>query len=131
MKLEHIAYQVAEPIEVSRWYCEHLGLTLVRESDVSPFMHFLTDDSGSICIEIYHNPKVDVPDYASMDPLYLHIAFASLNVLADRDRLLKAGARLYEDAVQTPLGDTLVMLRDPWGFALQLCQRPNPVIRWP
>jgi hypothetical protein len=29
----------------------------------------------------------------------------------------------------TPAGDSLVMLRDPWGIALQLVKRAQPMLR--
>jgi glyoxylase I family protein len=29
MKIEHIAFNVADPVAVAAWYAEHLGLTVV------------------------------------------------------------------------------------------------------
>ena len=75
-------------------------------------------------IELYRNPKVSVPDYRSMDPLLVHVAFVSENLPADRDRLVAAGATVVDDVVKTPAGDELMMLRDPWGLALQLASEP-------
>jgi len=46
---------------------------------------------------------------------------------ADKERLLKAGARLVEE-MHTDAGDHLVMIRDPWGHALQLCKRKEPML---
>ena len=79
-------------------------------------------------IEIYRNPRASVPDYRSMDPMLVHVAFYSDNVSADRDRLVAAGASVAEDLVTSPAGDQLVMLRDPWGLALQLASRADPMI---
>ena len=79
-------------------------------------------------IEIYRNPLASVPDYSSMDPLLVHLAFVSENVAADRDRLVKAGARVVEDVVTTAAGDQLLMLRDPWNVALQLVKRAAPML---
>jgi uncharacterized glyoxalase superfamily protein PhnB len=46
----------------------------------------------------------------------------------DRDRLVSAGATVVEDLTTSPVGDLLVMLRDPWAFAFQLVKRANPML---
>jgi uncharacterized glyoxalase superfamily protein PhnB len=79
-------------------------------------------------VEIYNNPRVRTPDYWVMDPLLLHLAFSSDDPAADRDRLVAAGATIVEDFVTTAAGDGLVMLRDPWGFAIQLVRRATRMV---
>jgi glyoxylase I family protein len=128
MKIEHFAIQVPDPAAMADWYVKHLGCSLARSSGEPTHMRFLKDGSGSVLIELYRNPKVPVPDYAAMDPLLLHIAFLSNHLVEDRDRLVAAGARVVDDLVTTPLGDQLVMLRDPWHVALQLVQRVSPML---
>lgn len=122
MKIEHLAYAVHDPVAVARWYVEHCGLTVVRSTGAPTFTHFLSDGAGGI-VEIYNNPAVTPPDYRQMHPLLLHIAFAVTDLPAERQRLLAAGCTIAADTVTTPAGDQLTMLRDPWGFALQLCHR--------
>jgi glyoxylase I family protein len=126
MKIEHLAYPVNDPPAVAKWYVEHCGLTIVRTTGAPTFTHFLSDAAGGI-VEIYNNPAVTPPDYGSMHHLLLHIAFAVTDMPAERQRLLAAGCSIVEDTVTTPAGDRLTMLRDPWGFALQLCQRARPM----
>ena len=75
MKLEHVALQVADPVGLSRWYVEQLGLTVKRAQAASPFGHFLADDGDAVMLEFYGNPRIPVPDYARMEPLALHLAF--------------------------------------------------------
>ena len=79
-------------------------------------------------IEIYNNPAAPTLDYASMNPLTLHLAFTVDDPVEVRDRLLKAGATLVDDVVSNKAGDRLLMLRDPWGFALQFVKRATPMI---
>ena len=62
-----------------------------------------------------------------MDPLILHLAFESVNPAADAKRLIEAGARWVEEA-HLDDGSHLVMLRDPWGLALQVCKRGKPLL---
>ena len=83
MKIEHAAYVVQDPPATAEWYVKHLGFEIKRAMDVSPFGHFLADGSGIVMLEIYNNPAVDVPDYASIDPLILHLALISEDVPAD------------------------------------------------
>ncbi|WP_209328956.1 VOC family protein [Lunatimonas salinarum] len=130
MKIEHLALNVVDPIAMSAWYESHLGLVAVKKMQESPYMIFLADDSGKIMIEIYQNPKAAVLDFPSLDPLQLHLAFVSGDPGSDAQRLMQVGATLVSDDT-LPDGTRLVMLRDPWGLALQLVKRaktllPNP-----
>jgi glyoxylase I family protein len=129
MKIEHVGYMVQEPIRVAEWYCHNLGFRVARGMQVSPFTHFLVDEAGQGVLEIYNNPAASMPDYAAQDPLVFHVAFDTQteSIQAVRDRLLAAGATLYSDLGTTPAGDQLVMLRDPWGLAIQLAQRKTPL----
>jgi glyoxylase I family protein len=130
MKIEHIGTMVQDPIQVAQWYCQNLGFRVARGMQVSPFTTFMVDASGNGMLEIYNNPAARVPDYASMDPLLFHVAFdiGSETIETVRDRLLAAGATLYSDLALTPAGDQLVMLRDPWGMAVQLAKRKTPML---
>ena len=130
MKIEHVGYMVQNPLQVAAWYCQNLGFKVARGMQATPFTHFLLDSSGSSMLEIYNNPAAQVPDYASMDPLVLHVAMdvGVESIEGARDRLLAAGATLYSDLGVTPAGDQLVMLRDPWGLALQLAKRKIPMM---
>jgi len=126
MKLEHFALQVPDPVAMADWYVKHLGCTIARAGGEPSHGRFLS--VGGVLLEIYRNPKAPVPDYKSIDPLLLHLAFASQNLKADRDRLVQAGARLADDISTTPTGDELMMLRDPWDIALQFVKRAEPMI---
>jgi catechol 2,3-dioxygenase-like lactoylglutathione lyase family enzyme len=128
MKIEHVAFNVAEPIAMARWYEAHLALRTVRSAGPPAHTHFLADSSGQILIEIYRHPKATVPDYRRMDPLNLHLAFVVDDVGATRDRLLQAGCAAEGEIVVTESGDELVMLRDPWGLAIQLAKRRVPML---
>ena len=121
MRIEHFAIQVADPIAVAQWYVAHCGMTIRLGKTESPFMHFLADSHGNVMLEIYNNPRLPVPDYAAMDHLQVHLAFVSENPHADRERLEKAGATFVEEVGNN--GNCLIMMRDPWGFAIHLSKR--------
>ena len=128
MNIEHVALQVPDPAAMADWYVNHLGCSIKRSTGEPSFIRFLMDGSGDAILELYRNPRVAVPDYQSMDPMLVHIAFVSPDPERDRDRLVAAGASLVDDYTKTPAGDELVMLRDPWGIALQLVKRANPML---
>ena len=128
MHIEHIAFQVSDPVAMAQWYVEHLGCSVARQGGEPAFVHFLKDASGQSMIEIYRNPRVGVPDYRSMDPMLVHIAFHSDDPLADRARLVAAGASVAEDHVVTPAGDEMLILRDPWHLPVQLVKRAAPML---
>ncbi|MBN1414416.1 MAG: VOC family protein [Bacteroidales bacterium] len=127
MKIEHFALNVKDPAAMAQWYIENLGLEIIRKMDKTPHTHFLGDKSGAILLEIYNNPPDQVPHYKSMDPLLVHLAFVSSDPESDKKRLTAAGAS-YVEEVNLPDGSKLIMMRDPWGLAIQLCQRGIPMI---
>ena len=128
MKIEHVAYQVPDPVALADWYVEHLGLRVKRASGAPGFARFLADDGDAVMIEVYNNPRVPMPDYRNTDPLMAHLAFQVDDVAAARERLIEAGATPEGDVVISEAGDHLAMLRDPWGLALQLVTRAEPML---
>lgn len=127
MKIEHFALNVARPVEMAEWYCQHLGMSVARRQNEAPWTHFLADEAGQTVLEIYCNPPGEVPPYAAMNPLQVHLAFDSSDPTGDKTRLIEAGASLVEE-LHLPDGSHLIMLRDPWGLALQLCKRGQPLL---
>lgn len=125
MKFEHYAINVPEPREMAQWYVEHLGFKIARQNPEPPYMHFLADEDGRIVVEIYNNPKGPIHDFKNMNPFSFHFALVSGDARADCERLTAAGASVaFEDAL--PDGSLLMMMRDPWGVPMQLCQRAKP-----
>jgi glyoxylase I family protein len=129
MHIEHVAFQVSDPVAMAQWYVQHLGCSVARSTGEPAFIHFLKDAAGQALLEIYRNPRCAVPDYQAMDVMQLHIAFYSEDPRADRDRLVAAGATIAEDHIVTPAGDEMLILRDPWNLALQLVKRKEPMLK--
>lgn len=127
LNLEHVACNVADPPAMAAWYVEHLGMRIARHSPDPPQIHFLADAAGRAVIEIYRHAESAIPDYAAMNPMQFHIAFAAPDPEAARDALVAAGATFVDERA-LPDGSRLIMLRDPWGVPLQLCKRPTPLL---
>lgn len=128
MKIEHIGYQVHDPAAVAEWYVLHLGFSIRRAADHPVPVRFMADCEGQVMLEIYHNPAVTVPEYAAMDPLLFHIAFACEDLPGTITRLTQAGATIHSGPETTPHRDQIAILRDPWGLAIQLANRATPML---
>ncbi len=128
MRIEHLALQVPEPVKLADWYVAHLGMRVARSFGPPAHTRFLADAAGQTVLEVYNNPKASVPDYRKLDPLHLHIAFATDDVAASRQRLLAAGGTAEGDVSVTDAGDTIAMVRDPWGLPVQLVKRKQPLV---
>jgi glyoxylase I family protein len=128
MRIEHVAFNVSDPLSMAKWYEANLAMRTVRSVGPPTHTQFVADASGQSLIEIYHNSNAPVPDYGRANPLVLHLAFVVDDVRATRARLLQAGASAEGEMTVTDAGDELAMLRDPWGFAVQLVKRRNPML---
>src|SRR5215831_9671582 len=127
LNLEHVACNVADPPAMAAWYVKHLGMRIVRHAPEPSQVHFLADAAGRAVIEIYRNAGDAIPDYAAMNPIRFHIAFAAGDPDASRAALVAAGATFVEERTMAD-GSRLLMLRDPWGLPLQLCKRPASLL---
>jgi glyoxylase I family protein len=128
MRIEHIAINVDDPVAMAKWYCENLGMKIVRRGPAPVNAHFICDSQENVMLEIYLNPPDLVPDYASMNPLVFHIAFMVDDVAGFCRNLVAAGAEIVEDVTTTPQGDEFAILRDPWGVPIQFVKRAEPML---
>ena len=128
MKIEHVAFNVPDPLAMARWYVENLGFTVKRRIVDPPYAHFLADETGAVMIEIYHRTDAAVPDYGDAHPATLHLALVSKDVEQDVARLTAAGGTLDGQIDHTPAGDVMAFVRDPWNVCLQLVQRAEPMV---
>lgn len=127
MLIEHVAFMVAEPEAVAKWYCEHLGLQEVRKGGGGDI--FIGDDSGQVVLQLEDARLLEgkAPGHGNQHPGVLHMAFSTGDVAGTRERLLAAGATAYDEVVVTPDGDEMTTLRDPWGLPFQLVKRKDPL----
>lgn len=85
-------------------------------------MTFLADSGDRVIMELYQRPDALMTNFTGQHQLTFHLAFVSDNAKGDSARLLSEGATFIEE-VHKEDGSHLVMLRDPWGMPLQLCER--------
>lgn len=127
MQFEHFGINVPDAKAMAQWYVKNCNMKIVRAVPQPSQTHFMTDEKGRICIEIYTNPNAAIPDYKSQVPLVFHIAFAEKNLSAMKDKLVAAGAAVFEE-INLADGSAVITFRDPWGVPFQLCNRTKPMI---
>ena len=128
VRFEHIALNVNDVEAVINWYCENLGMKVVRKGPPPVNMHFLADTGDNIVFEFYHNIEAPVPDCNMIHPRSYHVAFVVDDVEAIRDKLLQKGATVAVDLETTPAGDQIIILRDPWALPIQFVKRTKPML---
>jgi len=110
---------------MTHWYVEHLGFKVVRHREDPPHTRFLSDDTGRVVVELYTNPLAAITAFPDQHPLVFHLALVAVDARAECRRLEQAGAMLFLEESQAD-GSMLIMMRDPWGVPIQLCQRAQP-----
>lgn len=126
MIFEHFALNVNNVDEVVAWYTQFVGLKVVNAQKEPPFMTFLADSSDRVMLELYYRPDEKITDFTQQHFLTFHLAFVSENAEEAKDKLIAEGATFVAE-VKKEDGSHLIMLRDPWGMPLQLCQRKDPL----
>jgi glyoxylase I family protein len=126
MKFEHFALNVPDARRQAQWWVDHVGFRVVWRKQDAPFTHFLGDDSGRVVIELYSAETEPFLPLADTHAAAFHVAVVASDARSERRRLIEAGATLQSENA-LPDGTCLIMLRDPWGVSLQLCQRAKPL----
>lgn len=122
MFIEHIAFNIPDPVAAADWYCNHLAMRIISINRQSPAGAFLSDSNGMM-LELYDKTEARHLPLADLAPATLHLAISSQSIEADVSRLVEAGCSMIGGIEETPRGDSLAFLRDPFGLCLQLAQR--------
>jgi hypothetical protein len=78
-------------------------------------------------MELYENPKAPIGTAAGKHFLEIHFGFVTEDAAAAAAPLIAEGCPVVED-VNLADGTRLIMLRDPFGLCVQLCQRANKLL---
>lgn len=124
-RFEHIALNVGDMEAIADWYCTHMAMIKVRHDPGRKL--FLADHTKVVVLELYSNPDKPRIDLAKTTSAEMHVAFVVDDIHAAIDELVAAGATVEAPPADN-VGDTLTMLRDPFGLALQLVQRKEALL---
>jgi glyoxylase I family protein len=129
MRFEHLAINVEDPVALSKWFVDNLGMRIIKQGAAPSFGTFIVDAKDNFTFELYHNKDIQVIDFKSLHYNSIHFAFETNDIVAAKEKLLKNGAVVAEELKTTPSGDQVVMLRNPWGIPTQLVMRKNPMLK--
>lgn len=129
MRPEHFELNLVNSEAKADWYVENLGLKVVRKGGAPSFGFFVSDIKDNMMLELNQDARYPVLEFENINYNSFHVAFTVDDVKAIKEKLIAAGAKLAEEIKNTPAGDQVVMLRDPWGQAIQFVKRVNPMIK--
>ena len=125
---EHLAINMADSRARSMWYRDNFGFVAICDATVGPFTIFSSDAGKHLMFELYHFPQYPIVDFQKLNPFSMHVAFATNNVAGARDGLTKGGASFIEFH-NTAQGDSVLVLRDPWGMPIHIVKRVKPMLQ--
>ena len=123
MKLEHVGIY-AKDVEVMRqWYCEVLGLKVIRKLEKAgrPPIYFLSGEEGGLIIEILPT-TAERKERELMDPGYSHVALEVDDFDEVESYLRSKGVELF-GVRMTSVGWKIGYFKDPEGNILELVKR--------
>jgi len=127
-RFEHIAFNVSDPIAIGNWYADNLGMKIMRSGPPPISATFLADSSMHMMIELFHNSEYPLFESSKTHHMSIHLAFVTPDIGKTQLNLLKAGASIADSLRKTASGDQVLVLRDPWGLAIQFVQRVKPML---
>jgi catechol 2,3-dioxygenase-like lactoylglutathione lyase family enzyme len=123
MKIEHVGICVPAPVSMGYWYRDHLGFEMLMQAgDDRDGVSFISDGEGTV-LELGRLPEGPPLEARSLAPLQLHIAVDCDVPVREAERLVAAGATLVGESPRNSYPGEKVLVRDPWGFVLQLVNR--------
>jgi lactoylglutathione lyase len=125
MRILHTMLRVKDLEESLKFYCEHLGMQLLRRSDYAGgefTLAFLAyPGAGSHEIELTYN--WDGRDY-DIGTAYGHIAIGVEKIYEVCDRLRAAGVTITREPGPMKHGTTVIaFINDPTGYPIELIER--------
>ena len=117
---------VSEPVAMAAWYVEHLGMRIVRQNRGAAYPF----PGGCEWLRRHRDLQQRGGLRFRTMPRCTRCGFISRS----RPRIrTPQGPRCEKPAQRSsrregPDGSRLLMLRDPWGFPLQLCKRATPLM---
>ncbi len=125
---EHFATNTINSRAKAKWYSDNFGMLVLRQGGLPDYGTFVSDSGKNMMLEIYQKKEFPVIDYDKINPVSIHLAFEVNNILSAKEKLLKSGAKLVNDISSSASGDDVLVMRDPWGFPIQLIQRSIPIV---
>ncbi len=129
MNIEHIGICVTAPISMGKWYRDNLGFRIIRSAgDDTDGVSFVIDGESNTILELGKLPEGPPLDGRSLLPLQLHIAIECEDPTTEAERLIDVGAELVGESPRNKYKGEKILIRDPWGYTIQLVNRENKLL---
>lgn len=125
MRMLHTMLRVGDLERSLAFYCEVLGMTLLRRKDYPDGQFTLAfvgygDESSQTVIELTHNWGVDHYDLGTG---FGHIALGVEDISAACDQIRQRGGRIVREPGPMKHGSTVIaFVEDPDGYRIELIQ---------
>jgi catechol 2,3-dioxygenase-like lactoylglutathione lyase family enzyme len=114
---------------MGEWYRDYLGFQIIRSAgNDEDGVSFVVDDGGNTILELGRLPEGPPLDSRNLLPLQLHIAVECEDPTAEAARLVAAGAEFLGESPRNARPGEKILLRDPWGYTIQLVNRKNDLV---
>jgi lactoylglutathione lyase len=126
MRILHTMLRVNDLAGSKRFYCEALGMKVLREHDYPDGKFTLCfvgygDESSSAVIELTHN--WDTKSY-ELGTAFGHVAIGTSDIHGACDRVRAAGGKVTREPGPMKHGTTVIaFVEDPTGYKIELIQR--------
>ena len=123
-RIEHIGLVVKDSKAMARWYCNALGFEILNTFETSNgHVAFIKCAQTGLIFELITDHTLPPVEEALSHPLQLHLAFKSIEIEADKERLLEMGATFVTDCPTADPDARVLIVKDPWGNFIQLARR--------
>lgn len=129
MRMLHTMLRVGDLERSLAFYCEVLGMTLLRRKDYPDGQFTLAfvgygDESSQTVIELTHNWGVEHYDLGTG---FGHIALGVEDIYAACDQIRQRGGRIVREPGPMKHGSTVIaFVEDPDGYRIELIQVAPP-----
>jgi lactoylglutathione lyase len=125
MRLLHTMLRVGNLTDSIRFYCDLLGMKLLRQQDFPEGKFTLAfvgygDESDHTVIELTHNWETAA---YNLGDGYGHIAIGVDDIFATCDRIIAKGGKITRNPGAMKHGTTIIaFIEDPTGYKVELIQ---------
>lgn len=129
MRLLHTMLRVGNLEESLKFYCDVLGMQLLRQKDYPEGKFTLAfvgygDESDHTVLELTYNWGVEKYELGNA---YGHIAIGVDDIYATCEGIKKLGGKVVREAGPMKHGSTVIaFVEDPNGYKVELIQRSTP-----
>ena len=129
MQLLHTMLRVGDLERSIAFYCEMLGMRLLRRSDNAQYRYTLaflgySDDPDATVLELTYNWGCDHYDLGTA---FGHLAIGCPDIAATCEAIRAKGGKVVREPGPVKGGATVIaFVEDPDGYAIELIERSSP-----